>query len=243
MKNVFLLVFLFPTLLLAQLNYLPTSTTNQVIHHKYYSLSYSKIHKQAEWVAYQLSNENVSNINVVRKDRFKVDPQIAKSESAKHSDYYKSGYHKGHLAPCRDFLYNQEAMLESFYYSNMSPQNSSFNTGIWKKLENQVREWAKENGHIYVVTGGILETASTNIGNGVSVPIFFYKIVLVHTKQSTKAIAFILPNRKSKRLLSYYVTYIDFIEEITGIDFFSSLSDEIENELESQINSDNWIFK
>lgn len=242
MKKAVLITFLFPTFLLAQFNYLPTSTTNQVINHKYYSLSYSKNYKQAEWVAYELTKENLLNSSVIRKDRFKMDPQISKLESAKGSDYRKP-YDRGHLAPCKDFLYSEEAMLESFYYSNMSPQHYSFNRGIWKKLENQVREWAQENGHIYIVTGGILPTCSSYIGDDLAVPEFFYKIVLVNKEETIKAIAFILPNRKSDKKLDFYITYIDFIEEITGIDFFPEIPDEVENKLESNIEAHKWIFK
>ena len=35
-------------------DFLPTSTTNQIVKHNYYSLSYNEKYEQAEWVAYEL---------------------------------------------------------------------------------------------------------------------------------------------------------------------------------------------
>ena len=105
-------------------------------------------------VAYELTAQEVQGI-VSRSDDFRADPEII-TGSAALVDYRGSGYDRGHLAPAADMKWSEEAMSESFYMSNMSPQAPGFNRGIWKSLESRVRSWAVENGTVYVVTGGIL---------------------------------------------------------------------------------------
>ena len=85
------------------------------------------------------------------------------SGSAKPSDYVKSGYDRGHLCPAGDMTQSVEAMSETFYMSNMSPQVPGFNRGIWKSLEEQVRKWGKEE-QIHVVTGPVFENEKENRG-------------------------------------------------------------------------------
>ena len=128
--------------------------------------------------------------------------------------------------------------------SNMSPQNASFNRGIWKKLEEQVRTWAFENEHIYVITAGILGSCSSTIGySSVGVPDYYYKVILDYNEPEIKAIALVLPNQKGTQHLSSYVTSIDYIESITGIDFFPELPDDLEKRLESKSYANQWSWK
>jgi endonuclease G len=79
-------------------------------------------------------------------------------------DYQKSGYDRGHLAPAEDMWYSMETMVQSFFYSNMSPQLPRFNLGVWKKLEMQMRNWAVEYDNLYVVTGPILSDSIKDLG-------------------------------------------------------------------------------
>jgi endonuclease G, mitochondrial len=223
-----------------EFNYLPTSTTSQIIEHSHYTLSYSEVDEQAEWVAYKLTPEMI-NGSIHRTDNFRADPDV-KTKSAVLSDYRGSGYDRGHLAPAADFKFNQEAMSESFYLSNMSPQNPSFNRGIWKKLEERCRRWAVTEGEVYVVTGGILSYAIDTIGqNKVTVPDSYYKIIL-DIEPEYRVVGFVLPNEKGTKSLSEYVISIDSIEVLTGIDFFPAIPDSIENRLESVIDIDGWSF-
>tara|TARA_B100001142_G_scaffold41284_1_gene36869 strand:+ start:2101 stop:2529 length:429 start_codon:yes stop_codon:yes gene_type:complete len=140
--------------------------------------------------------------------------------------------------------FSREAMSESFYMSNMSPQNASFNRGIWRELEEQVRNWANENNHIYVITGGVLNSCSNYIGeNQVGIPEYYYKIILDYNEPDIKAIALVLPNKKGDKDLSSYIKSIDYIEDITGIDFFPELPDPLEKSLESQASKYQWSWK
>ena len=101
------------------------------------------------------------------------------------------------MAPAGDMSWSEQAMKESFYYSNMSPQNPSFNRGIWKKTEELTRIWAVENKSLYIVTGPILKKYLPTIGpNKVSIPNYYYKAILDYTEPEIKAIAFLIPNRE-----------------------------------------------
>jgi endonuclease G len=137
--------------------------------------------------------------------------------------------------------YCRESMIESFYMSNMSPQDPSFNRGIWRKLEETIREWGKRS-QIFISTAGVLniENLGSIGGNKVTIPAKYYKVI--YSCKNNSMIGFLLPNRGSSDEIKSFVVSVDSIELITGIDFFHELPDEIENRLESKINLEDWRF-
>ena len=211
-------------------------SNGELVNHTYYSLSYSELHEQGEWVFYEIKKEKVLGL-VSRTNDFREDPKI-KTGSASLDDYKGSGYDRGHLAPAGDLSFSITAMSESFYMSNMSPQHPSFNRGIWKKLESLVRKWGN-NSNIYVVTGPILDDCITLIGiNKVCVPKYYYKVI--YDPLEKKMISFILPNEKGTKNIKEYVCSTDYLEKKTNIDFFPVLDDQLEGTLESTISKENW---
>lgn len=223
--------------------YLPTSTTGNVVHHKYYSLSYNDRHELPEWVAYELTAADLKVKNVKRAKRFLYDEGV-KGNSAKHGDYINSGYTRGHMAPAGDMAFDTDAMRESFFMSNMAPQVRVFNNGIWKELEEQGRDWAYDDKRLYVVTGPVVKDIKTWIGKSeVGVPKLFYKIYLDLEGSEQKAIAFIIPHGKSDKHLTEFAVTIDEVEQVTGLDFFGELmEDDLERKLESEVDVDDWEF-
>lgn len=218
---------------------IPTSTTGQIIKHSFYCLSYDENNEQAEWVYYVLTSGMLSG-STSRTDNFREDPKVS-TGSASLADYKDSGYDHGHLVPACDMTFSQTAMSESFFMSNMSPQNPSFNRGIWKKLEGQVRDWAATEGEIHVVTGPINASLFGTIGsNQVTVPGHYYKVIYDPQKQTM--IALVLPNEKGSAPLQSYTVTVDVVEFATGIDFFPQLDDNIEESLESKVNTSAWIW-
>jgi endonuclease G len=207
-----------------------------------YSLAYDEAHEQAAWVAYRLTSRE-KKAKHERYDRFMADNRVT-TGSADPDDYSNSGYDRGHLAPAGDFSYDREAMKESFYMSNMSPQEPSFNRGIWNKLENQVRDWAEENREVWVITGPVLlnQKRLKKIGtNKVSVPRYYYKVVLDVREPQIKMIGFIMKNEGSSKPLTNFVVAVDSIESLTGLDFFPMLPDELEESMESADASVGWF--
>ena len=205
-----------------------------------FALGYSRKHRQPLFVIYLLDARELENKTVSRKNRFLPDPEVL-SDSASGSDYKGSGYDRGHLAPAADMAFSAEAMKHSFYYSNISPQDPSFNRGIWKKLEEQVRFFAETEKKIYVVSGPVFsEKDSVHIGNHqITVPEKFYKVIYDLTPPE-KMIAFIIPNRKSSSSLQSYTVTVDHVENQTGLDFFNLLPDSKEQTLEKHIKVSDW---
>lgn len=214
---------------------------SQIITHAGYTLSYNPNYHIADWVAYELMAEETVPV-VKRNNHFIPDPML-KSGSASNNDYKGSGYDKGHLAPSADMCYSYQTMVESFYLSNMSPQVPSFNRGIWKKLEEQIRQWAIDDKAVYVVTGTVLTKGLPSIGyDRITVPAFFYKVILDYTEPDIKGIAFLMPNQGSHEPLQHYVVTIDSVEKVTGIDFFYQLPEDQQRIIESNVSLSKWSW-
>ena len=223
---------------------IPSGGKGEIIEHTGYTLSYREEYEVPEWVAYELTREEVTTLAVERKDNFREDKAVS-TGSATLQDYKKSGYDRGHMAPAADFRWSAEAMDDTFYLSNMCPQTHAFNAGIWSDLESAIRSMAYEDGSIYVVTGPVLTDGPYDtIGeNGVAVPSYFYKVVLDYSEPTLKAIGFILPHENSKNPLSYCAVTVDEVEERTGLDFFPLLPDNTEEKLESSLDTSLWALR
>ncbi len=210
-----------------------------LVRHQYYTLHYNEAHEQANWVAYKLEAGYLQG-DAKRPNNFRSDPKVA-TGSATPADYRNSGFDRGHMVPSGDFKFSAEAMSETFYMSNMSPQRNEFNGGIWHDLERQVRNWAAQKKTIYVIMGPVLEKGLPKIGaNQVSVPKRYFKIVINDDPIHPQALAFLMANRNSYLEPENYTVTIDELEALTSIDFFAELDDEIEKALESQLNKNTW---
>lgn len=222
-------------------DFLPSSTTNQIIKHDYYTLSYNENYEQAEWVAYELKKSYVKS-NDFKRPYFIEDPKV-KTGSADYRNYKKSGYDKGHLCPAGDMEFALNAYNDTFFTSNISPQLHDFNAGVWNRLEQKVRYWATKYDGIYVVTGGVLQPSLKTIGHEkVSVPNYFYKILFDNSNGQYRMIAFLVPSKKSDKPIYDFVVSVDSLEKMTGIDFFPKLNDKIENSLEKNSDYKAWSF-
>jgi len=210
-----------------------TSINDRVTYYSGFTLLYDETHEQARWVAYELTRAEAHG-EEERSNHFKQDPSIS-TRTASDEDYARSGYDRGHLAPAADMGWSKTSMDESFYYSNMSPQIPAFNRGIWKKLETCMRTWADEHESIYVVTGPILTKGLPTIGpNGVSVPNYYYKVIIDSRAPEMHGIGFILPNKSSKSPLSNFAVAIDSVERVTGLNFFYAMPSPLIDNLEQE---------
>ena len=222
------------------LSYGVPGAADTIIEREGYALGYIEKHEQPAWVQYIMTAEEVSGLAAKRGDDFRPDPEVP-TGSATPQDYTRSGYDRGHLAPAADMSFSVKTISESFYMSNMSPQTPQFNRGIWSKLEKQVRHFATKEKRIVVVTGPILPAEKTNtIGaNRVTVPEYYYKVIY-DTTPPEKMVAFVLPNRGSKADLRTFTVTVDRVEELTGLDFFSTVPQPKQEQLEQIITVENW---
>ena len=219
----------------------PKQTKSQILHYRKFSLAYNENAEQADWVAYRLYPNSI-NKKVKRKNNFRKDHKVITS-SASLEDYKGTGYDRGHLAPAKAMSYNKQSISESFLMSNMSPQLPSFNRGIWKRLESQVRDWIAISDSLYVVTGPVLNSSLPTIGvNKVSIPKAYYKTILRFYRGDVNGIGFLLKHEKSSKKIADFATSIDTIEKITGLNFFYLL-DSVQQQKVERNNSFNQFVK
>jgi len=238
--NLFFFILFFSCQINEYYDFKPKSD-GEIIKHNFYWLSYSEEHEQPFWVFYKLTPNHV-NGTIKRTNDFREDKKIS-TGSAQNEDYLKSGYDRGHLCPAADMKLSKLSMSETFYLSNMSPQLPEFNRKTWANLESKVREWVLIEKELYVISGPVFINNIDTIGdNNVIVPGYFYKIIFDITDEQ-KMIAFLLKHEYSEKPLYSFVTTVDSIEYLTGIDFFYNLTDSIENKLESKSNYNLWNQK
>ncbi len=211
----------------------------QVIEHIGYTVSYNPDWCIPNWVAYELTDAE-SEGTEERAKHFEPDPDV-KGFCPSSKDYSNSGYDRGHMAPAGDMKWSRQAMRESFYLSNICPQNHNLNSGDWKSLEEKVRSWAKEFQNVYVTCGPIVSAHSATIGeHNITVPDAFFKVILCRNGDQWQSIGFCFENKAGHKPLNTYCKTVDEIEEITGIDFFPLLEDSIENVVEATYNTYFW---
>lgn len=194
-----------------------------------------------DWVAYELTAEEL-NGGVPRASGFSMDLSY-EGKQAMREDYSYSGWDKGHMAPSADMKWSQSAMYESFYLTNICPQNHDLNGRDWHDLENRVRSWALKYGRVWVVCGPIVnEKQYGTIGDrNVMVPDALFKAVLRQDGDSTyQAIAFIFKNDSSRQPLKDVMISVDVLEAIIDYDLFPNLDDNTEVVVESMACWDNW---
>jgi endonuclease G, mitochondrial len=200
-------------------------------------LAHSPENKTPLWVIERLTADKAKGDPSIKREDFKFqhDPDLEDGRRAEPADYSKSGYAQGHMAPAADMRWNAKAMEECFYLSNMVPQVGSMNSGIWKSLETRVRKWSMNRGEVYIITGPIYESGTTQVigKNKVGVPTHLYKIV--YDASANEAIAFIMPNKPlyTKDMPKYIVTIRD-VEEKTGLDFLSGLDEDKQDAVETK---------
>ena len=212
----------------------------QILQRMGYTVSYNKDTRLPNWVAWHLTADRLIGSAKRPQKAFHEDMDVAEPR-ATDWDYYNSRYDRGHMCPAGDNKWSKVAMLESFLFTNICPQNGSLNRGDWNELENMCRKWAKEYGDIYIVCGPILYSGKhKTIGkNKVVVPEAFFKVVLCMAN-TPKAIGFIYKNAAGNRPKGDYVNTVDEVERITGIDFFPALPDKVENKIEAVANTGDW---
>lgn len=143
------------------------------------------------WVAYSVNRDSAVGCEL-RSSRFYPDLSVPAASRAEPSDYARSGYDMGHLAPAADMAWDQNVQTESFIMTNVSPQTPNLNRGAWKLLETHVRAWSLDGRRLTVYTGGIWDNNPRRIGKGVVIPTYFYKIIV--DLDTDESLGFMMPN-------------------------------------------------
>jgi DNA/RNA endonuclease G (NUC1) len=213
-----------------------------------YSMMYDQKEKIAYWVAYPHNPCYIGNTG--RTDNWQPDPAVSTSIQP---DYFNtiSGYDIGHQIPSADRTVSTLANNQTFYFTNMTPQLGTLNQQMWANLEGQVRNWMTASDTLYVVTGAILKTvggnettnyATDSKGVKVAVPNYYYKVLLRLKGGKYDSIGFWFEHRSygSGQATAAVTKSVDQIEQLTGFNFFSSLSKTIQDEAEATCLPVNW---
>lgn len=214
-----------------------------------YTLFFDTSERIAYWVAYPHCKMYLGNVG--RTNDFQLDPSFPANEQMNSTI---RGYDRGHQIPSGDRTATEEMNIQTFYYTNMTPQLAGFNQKIWVDLENKVRTWVNACDTLYVVTGAVLKTVGGNetvkyvadkSGNQIAVPNYYFKVLMQLNlnggNPSYKAIAFWFKHEaKSGSVSAADASAIDDVERKTGIDFFANLPENIQAQVEAQFAPREW---
>ena len=212
-------------------------TPEQILHKTNYTVSFNAKTNIPNWVAWSITADELIE-RESRSNNFQPDPELPSHSAITTEDYTGSGYDRGHMCPAADNRYHWRAMDESFYMTNICPQNHNLNAGVWSTLEQQCRKWAETGTTVYIACGPIIDPKqkAKYIGDKhkVRVPDGFFKVVLYGLEgNNPKAYGFIFENKAGKKPLDYYARTVDEIEALTEFDFFAPLDDGIEKRIEA----------
>lgn len=202
-------------------------------------LSYDQTHRTPRWVAEHLSSTRLLGEANRKQCKFRPDPSVPELFTAHNEDYLKSGWSRGHMAPAGDNKSSEQAMAETFYLSNIVPQNYENNAGFWNRLEMYCRELTERFSDVWVVSGPLMKPQITDDGkktvsyqligkDEVAVPTHLYKVILAQKDPSSDALAvgaFVVPNAPigfQHQLQEFQVSVCD-LERESGLVFFPAL--------------------
>lgn len=243
----------------AEINHFPfgkptsSSDTERLIHNREYVINYGDELKIPIYASYVLDKEDV--IQRTRKNCFRRDIRIPDDAASLCEDYDEPVFDRGHIVPRADMNRTHAVMINTFVFTNMAPQDDHFNRGVWRRLEQLIRQWAELKGDVYIITGSVFDTNGDGEPdsedeiirmeplNNVAVPSHFYKIVL-HERPTgfIENITILMPNNDNIHMHATHavkdeyilnnLTTIDNIEQLTGLDFLTDLPDFKENAVE-----------
>lgn len=129
--------------------------------------------------------------------------------SATAADYAASGYDEGHMVNAEDFANNCENEAKTFSFYNCAPQTPQLNRGIWKVKESTTRGISQRDS-LNVIVGCLILNKHKVIGNGVTIPYYYYRIV---QSMTTKEILSCALFTNTTRPTLQYVT-VDQLDEL-----------------------------
>jgi endonuclease G len=219
---------------------------NYLMEKDQYVMSYNRDNGGPNWVSWHLDSSWLGT--APRQDDFRGDSMLpAGWYKVVSTSYSGSGYDRGHMCPSADRTSTIADNSATFLMTNMLPQAADNNRITWEHLEDYSRDLVNNDGdELYIISGGYGNAGTINSGH-VLVPTYTWKVILVlpagsndvsRVTSSTRAIAVWIPNQNG--INSDWKTYrvsVDYVESMTGNDFFSNVSDSAENAIESVVDN------
>lgn len=217
-----------------------------------YCLEFEPKAYHSRWVAFRFDSKT-RGLGAGRNEDWSDDPELP-SQYRIGTSGFGSGYDRGHICASHDRQYSVAANKQTFYMTNMSPQMSRFNQDYWTGFEGKVQSWGRDKSFadtLYVVKGGTVnETIGTIRRNGhdMVVPKYYFMALLKCKNNTYSALGFWMEHKDynivnpSLSEMAKRIVTIDQLEELTGIDFFHNLPDNVETKVESQVSNSAWGF-
>jgi endonuclease G len=212
-----------------------------------YVLSYNSKTSTANWVSWQLNKSWIGAAD--RQDNFRPDDSLPDAwYKVRPNDYTGSGYDRGHITPSADRTRNEADNSATFLMTNMMPQVPEVNRGVWGDLEEYCRELVQQGKELYIVAGPVGRKGSIGRKEKIAVPAKNWKVIVVLDRQglgmqgvntNTRTIAVMMPNSgsvKGKGWKSFRVS-VARVERETGLNFLSNVSPQVQQAIESKVDS------
>ena len=206
------------------------ASDEDIVVHTGYTASYNHQTLVPNWVAWELTDEEAAGTNEGQYS-FSRDPDV-KYPKAQREDYSNSGWDKGHMAPRADMKWSCQAMEESYYFTNICPQDHEMNSQAWRKIEELTRRMARRYGAVMVVCGPVFDSSEhRHIGPAcVHVPDRFFKALAINTADGWQTVAVLVDNNRQDGSPRRYAVAVDDVEATIGRDLFPTLPEEAEKE-------------
>ena len=215
-----------------------------------YSISHNPERKHCRWTAFTFDASN-RGINWKRDnwdntewggDPFQPCPDLPDEYVMTKNEINRNGFVRGHIVASYDRVYSKDANEQTFFYSNISPMYSRFNTGAWNDCEGLVQGWGRNSSFcdtLYIVKGGtIREGEYREVGSCPTVPNYYFMALLCLKNNTYKAIGLLFKHENGNSKTQ--ACTIDYLESFTGIDFFCNVPDAVENIIEKSCRPNQW---
>jgi endonuclease G len=217
---------------------------NYLVSGKYFTYSYNREKSLSNWIAWSIEKQDLGDVE--RQNDFRPDESLPKNWKRVTSfDYNGSGYSRGHMCASADRQNSVEANSATFQMTNIMPQSHSLNEGPWEKLESYSRKLARRNGKVYIIAGHYGEKGKMR--SKITIPTNFWKVIAFFPRgydaedisEKTRIIAVDMPNNDDISETNWYdfVTSVREIEQKTGYNFFSNLPQDLQDQLETKVDS------
>jgi endonuclease G len=207
--------------------------TDYLIERSQFVLSYNDDTRQANWVGWSLSNADRGSTD--RTDAWSVETLLPSGYLRVGTATFGTGWDRGHMAPSADRTLTYADNAATFVMSNIIPQASRNNQGLWGDFENYSRLTLAADGSEVLIISGPSEFGGTMLSNGMAIPKSVWKIAVKvpagsgsaaqRVTQNSRVIALLTPNQNLDNLGSWqgYITSVEEIEALTGFKFFRDI--------------------
>lgn len=260
--HIFLLLALnFPTPVLAQAPLeihsehfcygypLGSPITNDLVIRRSYALSNNDFTKLADWVSYRVRSSSLAAEEDTNRS-WSRDPFLDDQETLEPDDYRDAfitlSVDRGHQAPLASFQGTPD-WAETNFLSNITPQRSDLNRGVWLQLENHERNLVRAGFDLCVMTGPLFERPMPPLPRADEfhlVPSGYWKVWIAFPQQPDqpiRAAGFIFDQETPRTAdLSTGLVPIRVIEQRARLQLLWQLSSPLQDSLETTLQSD-WI--